>query len=89
MQAGKTAIATVLGCDTSDVNRYQNERGVYYIGDTYYTAKRKGSSQKLPLNYDWQKIEAEWFTSRYGIEVFKALSTDERETIEAEKARQT
>lgn len=74
MKAGKTAIATVLGADVADLERYQptRNRGVFTDGSDYYTSRAVGSTKLLPGGFEWEKIPADWFETRYAIEVFRA-----------------
>jgi hypothetical protein len=72
MKAGKLAIATALGTDVDDIERYQGIAGLYYSGNTYYFSRQLGTSKKLPDGYNWNKLNADWFERTYQIEVYKA-----------------
>lgn len=74
----RTAIATALGTDVSEVEPYQptREKGVYVYEDDYYTARKISSGRipPLPTGYDWNLVACDWVRERYGMEIFKATS---------------
>ena len=82
MRAGKTAIATALGCDVADVSAYQStwrEKRVFDCDGDLYTSRAIGSRAKLPDGFKWEKMtgdDIEFFERRYEIEIFKAIESE-------------
>lgn len=72
MKAGKTAIATALGCDVAELEAYQPTRckGVFDYDGNLYTSRAIQVFRKLPEGFDWKKHSVEWFERKYQIEIF-------------------
>ncbi len=81
----KEAIATVVGCDISDVEPYQSTRirGMYQCGDNFYTVK-PGANPKPPTldGRTWEPMTPQdWFTRKYNKTVFVAKPEERYEKV--------
>ncbi len=55
----KSKIAFVIGCETSDLDQYQRERGVYQNGSHYFQVLPPGRAPKDD-GKAWKQVESSW-----------------------------